>query len=297
MATLKEIRLPGLKIPVLHEDRAMLAIDKPAGWMLAPEHAHRVINNLHALLMGSIVAGDVWARSRGIRFLRYVHRLDADTTGILLLAKSKGAIGPLSQCFARHEVDKVYVAMVEGVPEVEQWQCDLPLGMPQKGTGRVTVNRQSGKESLTRFRLLAANDGRALIACQPITGRTHQIRVHLSETAGAIIGDRIYGDHKAAESGLALRSVWLRMSHPFTRRSLSVEAPWTKFLRRYGVDPANIDFDPAAMTGSPTRARYREREDGRQEEEKAERGKVRRKRVQGQPTKGRSPQGGRRRGR
>jgi len=231
-----------LTIPVLHEDRAMLAIDKPAGWMLAPEHAHKVINNLHALLMGSIVAGDVWARSRGIRFLRYVHRLDADTTGVLLLAKSKGAIGPLSQCFARQQVDKVYLAMIDGVPDEGEWQCELPLCAPVKGTGRVTVSRKNGKESTTWFRMLASHDGRSLIACRPLTGRTHQIRVHLAETAGAIVGDRIYGGAKGRDAELGLRSVWLRLRHPFTRRPVGVAAPWDKFLRRFGFDPAILSL-------------------------------------------------------
>lgn len=269
----------------------MLAIDKPAGWMLAPEHAHKVINNLHALLMGRIIAGDGWARSRGIRFLRYVHRLDADTTGVLLLAKSKGAIGPLSQCFARQEVDKVYLAVIDGKPGRAEWTCELPLGAPVKGTGRVTVSHKTGKESATQFRLLATAEGRSLVACRPLTGRTHQIRVHLAETAGAIVGDRIYGTAKGRDAELALRSVWLRMRHPFTRRAVSIEAPAAKFLRRFGFDPADIDFDPAAMTGFRPRSGQRERENGSQEKE--ERGTGRDKRIQG-PAQGRS---GKRRGR
>lgn len=284
MAELKQIRLPGLTIPVLHEDRAMLAIDKPAGWMLAPEHAHKVIHNLHALLMGSVMAGDVWARSRGIRFLRYVHRLDADTTGVLLLAKSKGAIGPLSQCFARQEVDKVYLAVIEGVPKRDRWICQLPLGAPVKGTGRVTVNRASGKPAETQFQLLATQDGRSLIACRPLTGRTHQIRVHLAETAGAIMGDRIYGGAKGREVQLALRSVLLRLRHPFTRRSVEIVAPWTKFLRSFGFDPASVDFNPREMTRSRNLSKQPGRNNVSQEkrQEEQESGKDRRKGIQGQ---------------
>ena len=270
----------------------MLAIDKPAGWMLAPEHAHKVINNLHALLMGSIIAGDAWARSRGIRFLRYVHRLDADTTGVLLLAKSKGAIGPLSRCFSDQAVDKVYLAVIDGTPKDEEWNCELPLAAPVKGTGRVTVSRKSGKEAVTRFRRLATLGERTLVACRPLTGRTHQIRVHLAETAGPIVGDRIYGDRREEEEGLGLRAVWLRLRHPFTRREVSVEAPWTRFMRRFGFDPDIIDFAPEAMTRSGSDSGTRRLEHGSQKEAE-ERGTRGRKGIQGAP-QGRSGQGRRR---
>ncbi|MBL6765948.1 MAG: RluA family pseudouridine synthase [Verrucomicrobiae bacterium] len=287
MAVLKEIRLPGLTIPVLHEDRAMMAIDKPAGWMLAPEHADRVINNLHALLMGSIIAGDTWARSRGIRFLRYVHRLDADTTGVLILAKSKGAIGPLSQCFARHEVEKVYLAVIRGEPRRKSWVCDLPLGPPVRGTGRVTVSRSTGKPAETEFQVIATSDGHSLVACRPLTGRTHQIRVHLLETAGPIVGDRIYGGEKDRDAAMALRAVYLRLRHPFLRKPVAVTAPSAKFLRRFGFDPAVVDFDPAGMTGSRRRSAQPDFDNG--SEEKEESGHDRRSGIQG-PSQGRPRQ-------
>jgi len=243
-----EIRLPGLKIKILHEDRALLAIDKPAGWQLAPEHAHRVENNLHALLMGSAINGDHWARSRGIRFVRYVHRLDEATSGVLIMARSKGAVSPVSRLFTDNRVAKVYLAVIPGQPRQDRWTCRLPLLPFDRDKGRVFVNRREGKPCETDFQLIATNDNSSLIACIPITGRTHQLRVHLAESARPIVGDGIYGDR--AETGLGLRAIYAALPHPFTRRNIEIAAPWNEFAKRFGFDSRAIDFNPRAVTGS-----------------------------------------------
>src|SRR5438876_93531 len=100
MAKPNFIELPtGEKIPILYEDRSVIAIDKPRGWMLVPFSWQKTGRNLQAALISSIATGDFWARSRGLRFLRFVHRLDAETTGILLLAKSQGAVETYGELF------------------------------------------------------------------------------------------------------------------------------------------------------------------------------------------------------
>ena len=244
-----DIRLPGLRIPILHEDRALLAIDKPAGWQLAPEHAHRVANNLHALLMGSVINGEHWARSRGIRFVRYVHRLDEDTSGVLLMARSKGAVAQVGRLFTDNRVAKTYLAIVPGRPEQEHWTCRLPLLPFDRDKGRVFSNRKNGKPAETEFHVVATTPNHSLIACVPITGRTHQIRVHLEKTVGAIVGDSIYGSD--SNKALGLRAVHVALRHPYTRKQIEIAAPWKGFVKRYGFDGAAIDFDPRALTGSP----------------------------------------------
>src|SRR5689334_25172007 len=87
------------RLPILYEDRSVLAIDKPAGWMLVPFSWQRTNRNLQAAIVSSIGAGHFWARSRGIRFLKYIHRLDAETTGILLFGKSQGALDSYGELF------------------------------------------------------------------------------------------------------------------------------------------------------------------------------------------------------
>src|SRR5512139_2005654 len=118
----------GERISILHEDRSVLAIDKPPGWMLAPDSWRDTGRNLQETLVGSIRAGDFWARSRNLRFLRFVHRLDADTSGVLLLGKSPGALKTYSRLFESRQMEKVYLAVVAGIPAYQEWICRLKLG-------------------------------------------------------------------------------------------------------------------------------------------------------------------------
>src|SRR6516162_1526541 len=115
-------------IPILHDDRSVLAIDKPAGWMLVPFTWQRTNRNLQAAITSSIGAGHFWARSRGIRFLKYIHRLDAETTGILLFAKSPGALDAFARLFQTRQVEKIYLAVTALKPRQAAWTCSLPLG-------------------------------------------------------------------------------------------------------------------------------------------------------------------------
>ena len=97
------------RIPILYEDRSVMAIDKPAGWMLVPYSWQKTNRNLHAALVSSIAAGDFWAKSRGLKFLHHIHRLDAETTGILLLARSRGAVETFSDMFESRKMEKCYL--------------------------------------------------------------------------------------------------------------------------------------------------------------------------------------------
>src|SRR5947208_17094191 len=113
MAKPDYIELPGTEpIAILYEDRSVMAIDKPRGWMLVPFSWQKTDRNLQAALTSSITAGDFWARSRGLRFLRFVHRLDADTSGVLLLAKSPGAVTSFGAIFESRKMEKIYFAVV-----------------------------------------------------------------------------------------------------------------------------------------------------------------------------------------
>jgi RluA family pseudouridine synthase len=244
-----ESRGSPLRIPILHEDRAALAIDKPAGWLLAPTRWQRTGRNLQAALESSIAAGDFWARSRHLRYLRFVHRLDAETGGVLLLAKSPGALRALSELFESRQVVKVYLAVVHGIPRQREWLCQLHL-MPDPGQpGRVKVDARHGKDAATRFRVLqiGSRPGRedcALVEARPLTGRTHQIRVHLAATGHPVVGDPLYGtgtkarpSAESAEFALALRAVELAYPDPFTRKAIHIRAPEAEFLRCFGFGP------------------------------------------------------------
>ncbi len=252
-------------IPILYEDRAVLAIDKPAGWMLAPVSWAQTGRNLQRALESSLMGGDFWARSRNLKYLRFVHRLDAETTGILLLAKSPGALKALQQIFETRQVEKAYLAVVQGVPKQREWVCRLALGPKAVGSVEqktVRPGSASGKPAETAFRVLQTAKGRTLLLASPRTGRTHQIRVHLAAAGHPVLGDALYGHEKgirkrASATGtspmtdpknslpgsptpspwpLALRAIGLSYRDPFTGKAIRIKAPFAEFSQAYGFE-------------------------------------------------------------
>jgi 23S rRNA pseudouridine1911/1915/1917 synthase len=228
----RQIELPGVEpIPILYEDRSVIAIDKPQGWMLVPVSWQKTSRNLQAALLSSIAGGDFWAKSRSLKFLRHIHRLDAGTSGVLLFAKSLGALNTFGDLFETRKMEKVYLAITNAEPREAEWTCRLSLAPDPDQYGRVIVD-PAGKEAETSFKVLATSTGRWLIEARPYTGRTHQIRVHLAETGCPIEGDDIYG--RVAPHGLALRAVGLAYYDPFTHRPIRIGADTTIFLGTRG---------------------------------------------------------------
>ena len=233
----------GTVIPVLYEDRAVIAIDKPAGWLLAPESWNRTSRNLHLALMSGVKGGDFWARSRNLKFLRFVHRLDAETSGVLLLVKSPGAAPAYCRLFEIGRVDKIYLAVVHGLPKRRSWVCRLKLSPRPGEVGRMKVDARLGKDAETQFHVLQTNRDSSLIEARPLTGRTHQIRVHLTESGHPVLGDALYGpvsDNPQPATGnrpsasLALRAVSLAYHDPFQKRRIRVAAPPQGFCEQFG---------------------------------------------------------------
>lgn len=256
------IELPtGEKIAILYEDRSVMAIDKPRDWMLVPFSWQKTNRNLQAALTSSIAARDFWARSRGLRFLRFVHRLDADTTGILLLAKSQGAVTSYGALFESREMQKTYLAVVMGAPRQTEWTCRAKIGQDPRQRGKMKVDARHGKDAETHFQLLQTRQHAALVVARPVTGRTHQIRVHLAESGHAVLGDEMYGSreqgrvrsHRSDEPTvankpqtaadfphLALRAIKLTYIDPFTRRRVEIRAPMEQFVQEYGFELPKI---------------------------------------------------------
>jgi hypothetical protein len=207
-------------------------------------------SNLQIAIESSIRGGAFWARSRGLKFLRFVHRLDADTSGALLCAKHLGAMRPLSLQFAQRKVEKTYLAVTHGLPKEDRWVCRLPLGPDPEQHGRHRVDPDYGKQAETHFQVLQKNDRAALVLVRPITGRTHQIRLHLLANRTPVAGDRMYAgaDRKAL---LGLRAIRLEFTDPFDRKPIKVSAPIADFVRHYKFDAdqaaeqiKQIRFDP-----------------------------------------------------
>ena len=223
------------RIPILYEDRSIIAIDKPAGWMLVPVSWQRTDWNLQAALISSIEAGHFWARSRNIKFFKYIHRLDGETSGILLFARSQGALNTYGDLFETRRIEKIYLAVTDKLPGQSTWTCRLNLAQDPKRIGRIRADR-NGKPAETEFRVVASAGGKHLIEARPYTGRTHQIRVHLAESGCPILGDELYGKKGDA---LALRSAGLACRDPFTRKPIAIRAPIEGFLGQHGF-PASV---------------------------------------------------------
>lgn len=229
-----------IRFLILYEDRSVIAIDKPAGWLLVPFSWQSTQRNLQAAITSAIEAREFWAKSRNLRFLRAVHRLDGDTSGILLMARSPGAVDSFSALFESRRMRKRYLAVVKGKPARPEWTCQLPLAPDPRHIGRMVVDEQEGKDAETRFHLLRSNLTHSLLEVFPRTGRTHQIRVHLLTAGLPIVGDDLYGGAPTGsdEFPLGLRAVGLEYEDPFQRRTIRIRAGAEDFLRTFGFAPS-----------------------------------------------------------
>lgn len=218
-----------MAIPVVYEDADVLVVDKPPDLTVhpAPGHPDRTLVNA---LLAHVPA--LRTPGGGIR-PGIVHRLDKDTSGLMMVAKHPVAQESLSAQIAARKILKRYYALVEGRITTERGLIEAPIGRdPGHRQRMAVVNEGEGKEAYTRFRVLHAYEHMTLIEAEPVTGRTHQIRVHLAASGHAIAGDDKYGDALINREmrGQGLRRMFLHasrleMEHPLTRVPLILEAP------------------------------------------------------------------------
>ncbi len=217
---------------ILYEDRSILAVDKPAGWILGPDDWQHTRRNLSLQLQDDVREGAFWARSRNLKFVRFIHRLDGPTSGVMLWAKSQGALEQYSRLFATRGVNKAYLAVTDGIPPEKNWRRRDAIGPEPGAPGRYMVDPEMGKEAETNFELLDVSGRQALVLAEPYSGRTHQIRLHLLASGCPVAGDELYG--KRDDGGLGLRAIRLEFRDPFTKRPICIDAPVKDFCWNYG---------------------------------------------------------------
>ncbi len=214
-------------LPVLFEDEALLIVDKPAGC---------AVHGGSGVSFGAIE--QLRADRPGARFLELVHRLDRDTSGVLVIAKRRAALTALHETWRAGTIDKFYLAMVSGRWTRASRTVDLPLQryLTEAGERRVRPDRD-GQSARTGFRVLCTGADVTLLEARLETGRTHQIRVHLAHLGTPILGDEKYGDFalnkRLAKQGLQrmfLHARQLRFAHPLTQQPIDVSAPLPRDL-------------------------------------------------------------------
>jgi 23S rRNA pseudouridine955/2504/2580 synthase len=224
---------------VIHRDPAAIVVNKPPG--LATQGGTKTNVHLDGLLEGLMEDAD----SRP----KLVHRLDKDTSGVLLIARTPRAAAYFSKSFSGRTARKVYWALVVGVPEIRDGFIDLPIGK-QFGTGgeKMCVDEEQGQQSKTRYRVIDRAGSRAAwVELQPHTGRTHQLRVHMAAIGHPIVGDGKYGGADAFLTGaisrkLHLHARRLRIDHPDGGRIDVMADPPTHFAESL----ANLGFEASA---------------------------------------------------
>jgi len=247
---------------VLLEDDHLLALDKPAGLLTSPDPSTPERPSLLEMLHAGIAAGKPWATARNLVYLNIPHRLDPDTTGVLLLAKSKPAHTALADLFGTEKPVRKLQVLVRGTPAQPTFEVDAPLAPHPLKAELMRVDLPEGKMAKTRFAVLELFllHGFALLECEPLTHRPHQIRVHLRHAGLTVVGDELYGgkplwlsrlkqdyrlkpgrEERPLISRTALHAAELTLSHPVTKDAVRIisELPkdfkvGLKYLRLHG---------------------------------------------------------------
>lgn len=214
----------GPSVPVRYRDEHLLVVAKPAGLVTHPTEARRTGTLVNRLLGMGVPLSTLGGPLRpGI-----VHRLDAGTSGLMVVAETDEAHEALAALFKRHGADRRYLTLVRGSVENEDFSVDAPLG--RRGA-RVVVDHTQGRRAETRFEVRERLPRATLLEAAPLTGRTHQIRVHLSAIGHPVLGDRAYGGGGDAAKALGLQRPFLHawrlaFAHPVTGERLAFEEPF-----------------------------------------------------------------------
>lgn len=217
-----------IPVPIVYEDKDIVVVNKPKGMVVHPANGNpdnTLVNAILAICKDSLsgIGGEI---RPGI-----VHRLDKDTSGLLIIAKNDIAHINMSKQIQDRKVTKKYIALVRGIVPENEATIDMPIARSQKDRKKMAVDKK-GKEAITHFKVLARYDKYTLLEIKIDTGRTHQIRVHMSYIGHPVIGDEVYsnGKNEFGVKGQMLHAKYLKFKQPVTGEELELEAPLPEYF-------------------------------------------------------------------
>lgn len=227
---LLDVAAEDINIPVLYEDEDIVVVDKPRGMVV-----HPAAGNYSGTLVNALLGycGDNLSTINGVIRPGIVHRIDKDTSGVLVVAKNNVSHERLSKKLKDHDINRIYVALVHGIIREEQGKIDAPIGRHPVDRKKMAVNTKNGRRSVTHFRVLDRFKEATYIEVTLETGRTHQIRVHMSYIGYPIIGDTVYGrkNDKYDLNGQALHAKKLGFTHPTKDEYMEFESPLPDYFQ------------------------------------------------------------------
>ena len=226
----KEINLKAQDIPIeiIYEDKDIIVVNKPKGMVV-----HPAVGNIDGTLVNAImnICKDSLSGIGGEIRPGIVHRLDKDTSGLLIIAKNDEAHIKMSEQIKNREVTKIYIALVRGVISESEATINMPIARSTKDRKKMAVSK-TGKQAITHFTVLKRYNNYTLLQIKIDTGRTHQIRVHMAEIGHPVVGDYVYsnGKNEFGVVGQMLHSKKLEFKHPITGKDLSLEAKLPEYF-------------------------------------------------------------------
>jgi 23S rRNA pseudouridine1911/1915/1917 synthase len=220
-----------IDVEVLYEDEDIIVVNKPKGMVV-----HPAVGNYTGTLVNALMGycGEELSDINGVIRPGIVHRIDKDTSGVLVIAKNNIAHEKLSEKLKDHDIKRVYVALVEGVIREENGKIDAPIGRHPVERKEMCVNTKNGRRAVTYFKVLERFSNATYIEVTLETGRTHQIRVHMSYIGYPIIGDKVYGKKKSKYDvdGQALHAKILGFEHPTKKEYVEFQAVLPEYFEK-----------------------------------------------------------------
>lgn len=224
-----DILAEDIPLDILYEDSDLLIVNKPKGMVVHPSAGHYTGTLVNALMY---YCKDDLSGINGVMRPGIVHRIDMDTTGSLLVCKNDFAHQHLAEQLKVHSIRRVYHAIVHGVIKEDEGTIDAPIGRHPIERKKMAINHKNGKEAVTHFKVIKRFKNYTYIQCQLETGRTHQIRVHMSSIKHPLVGDIVYGPAKCPFKlqGQTLHAKILGIEHPRTGEYIEADAPLPEYF-------------------------------------------------------------------